>query len=97
MPCLFVVLALMVPRVAMVLIFLLTQWFEAVFANWLWPVLGFVFLPYTTLAYMAAVLNSSGPITSGWLVVIIIAVIADIAHWGGGYRTRRRRVIVVEK
>jgi len=87
----------LVPRVAMVLIFLLTQWYEAVFTNGLWPVLGFVFLPYTTLAYMLVVLNTGGPITLGWLVLILVAIVADIAHWGGGYRTHRRRVIVVKE
>jgi len=64
---------------------------------WLWPVLGFVFLPYTTLAYMWPVLNTGGPITPGWLSLIIIAALADLGHWGGGYRTHRRRVIVIEK
>ena len=91
MPCLLVVIALMVPRVTMVVIFLLTQWFQAAFSDWVWPVLGFVFMPYTTLAYMAAVLNTSGPLTPGWVVLIIIAVVVDMGHWGGGYRWRGRR------
>lgn len=97
MGCLFVILALMVPRVAMLLMFFLTRWFEIVFTNWLWPVLGFVFLPYTTLAYMAAILNTGGTLTPGWLVLIIVAIMADMAHWGGGYRTHRRRVVVVKE
>ena len=48
MPCLLVVIALMVPRVTMICIFLLTQWFQAAFTNLVWPVLGFLFMPYTT-------------------------------------------------
>lgn len=97
MPCLLLVIALLLPRVAMVLIFFFqVRWYEAVFQGWILPVLGFVFLPYTTLAYMAAVLNA-GAVTTGWLVVIILALLADLAHWGGGYRSRRRDVVVVEK
>lgn len=94
MPCLAILLALLVPRVAMVLIFLFTRWFEAAFATWLWPLLGFIFLPYTTLAYMLAVLNTGGVITLGWLVLIIVAVLVDISHFGGGYRVRGRRTII---
>jgi hypothetical protein len=96
MGCLVFLLALLLPRVAMVLIFLFTQWFSAVFETWLLPLLGFIFLPYTTLAYMGAMLNA-GEVTLGWLILIILAVLADVAHWGGGYRTHRRRVVVVKE
>jgi hypothetical protein len=97
MGCLIIILAMLTPRLVLALIFLLTGWFEIVFATWLWPVLGFLFLPYTTLAYMAAVLNTGGAITTGWLALIVIAALADVGHWGGGYRFHRRRVIVINK
>lgn len=93
MGCFIVLFALLLPRAAMVLIFLFTTWFQQVFATWLLPILGFIFLPYTTLAYTAAVLNTGGSITLGWGILIIIAVIADVGHWGGGYRWRRVRVV----
>jgi hypothetical protein len=86
--CLFVVLALLVPRVAMVVVFFFTDWFGRTFDTWLLPLLGFIFLPYTTLAYMGAMLNAGG-ITLGWLVIIILAVLADVGHWGGGGYTHR--------
>jgi hypothetical protein len=96
--CVLIFLALLVPRVTMVAIWLLTTWFQAVFDTLLWPVLGFLFMPYTTLAYMAAVLNNgAGAISPGWLVLIIIAVLADLGHMGGGYRFHRHRVIVVKE
>jgi hypothetical protein len=96
MGCVLVLLALLLPRVTLAAIFLLTSWFQTVFATWMWPVLGFLFMPYTTLAYLAAKLNTgAGEITSGWLVILIIAVVVDLGHWGGGYRVRHRRVIVV--
>lgn len=97
MGCLLVFLALLLPRVAIVVIFLFTRWLHAAFATWLWPVLGFVFLPYATLAYTAAVVNTGGRITLGWLLLIILAVLVDIAHWGGGYRARRKKVVIVHK
>ena len=78
-----------------VFIWLLTPWFN-VFHTRLWPLLGFIFMPYTTLAYMGAML-SAGAITPLWLVLIVIAAIVDIGHWGGGNYYRRRRVIVVRR
>ncbi len=91
MGCLLVLVALFLPRVAIVLIWLFTPWFAAAYDFWVWPVLGFLFLPYTTLAYMAGVLNSAGPMRPGWIILIVIAVLVDIAHWGGSARARRYR------
>ena len=42
-------LALLVPRITIALLWLLTNWFVGVFPNILWPLLGFIFLPLTTL------------------------------------------------
>ncbi|MFW6061612.1 MAG: hypothetical protein ACOC93_02270 [Planctomycetota bacterium] len=89
MPCLIIVLALIAPRLVMFFIWLLTNWFDAAFETDIIPFLGFLFLPYTTLAYMGAMLNAGG-ITIGWLVVIIIAVIVDLGHYGGSRYARRK-------
>ncbi len=89
--CLFIV-ALIAPRLAMVIILLLTDWFGVAFDGVLWPLLGFLFMPYTTLAYMAAVVNA-GAVQGGWLVLLVVAVVVDVGHWGGGgYHARARRV-----
>ena len=85
MGCLLVIIALAVPRLALLVAFLATDWCKRAFEIPLWPVLGFLFMPYTTLAYMAAMLNNNREVTNGWLVLMIIAVVMDIAHWGGGH------------
>jgi len=89
MPCLVVILALAAPRLAMVLIWLLTGWFGQAYGAWLWPLLGFFFMPYTTLAYMGAMLNNSGHVGGGWLVLVVLAVLVDLGVWGGGSKARR--------
>jgi len=81
---------MMLPRLVMVFIFLLTEWFQQAYASWLWPVLGFFFMPYTTLAWMAAMLNTGGTFSAGWVVLIVLAVLADVSHWGGSYHGRAR-------
>jgi hypothetical protein len=86
------------PRVVMFFIFLLTNWFSLAFQNAIWPVLGFFLMPYTTLAYMAAMLNNNHEVSGGWLVLVIIAVIVDLgahersarpAYYRGVYYRRR--------
>ncbi len=84
-------IALLMPRVVMFVIFLTTDWFKSAYETLLWPVLGFLFMPYTTLAYMAAMLNNRGAVTGGWLVLVVIAVLVDFSHFGGGRRVLRRR------
>lgn len=76
MPCLLVAIALLAPRVCMFLIWLLTNWFTRSFDTWYLPVIGIIFLPYTTLAYMAAILNH-GSLDGGWIILLIMGVLAD--------------------
>jgi len=49
MPCLFALLALLAPRIVIVVLWFFTTWFRGVFDNLLWPILGFIFLPTTML------------------------------------------------
>ena len=91
MGCIVAVLALAVPRVVMVGAFLLTDWFGRAFETQVWPLLGFVFMPYATLAYLAAMLNNQHTLSGGWLVLLIVAIVVDVGHWGGGGLTYRRR------
>jgi hypothetical protein len=98
MGCLVTGAALLVPRAVMVLIWLLTDWFARAYETMLWPFVGFLFMPYTTLAYMAAMLHNNYSVRGGWLALVIVAAIVDIGHWGEGgrkvakaRRSRRRR------
>ena len=84
MGCILTVLALLTPRVAIVLIFLLTDWFQVGFETALWPLLGFFFAPYTVLAWMAGELH--GGVEGGWAVLVLVAVIVDLGHLFGGGR-----------
>lgn len=50
MGCIVAIAAVAVPRVVMFLAFLLTDWFGRAVETRLWPLLGFLLMPYTTLA-----------------------------------------------
>lgn len=86
MPCLLVLLALCIPRVVIVLLWLFTHWFNGIFSTPLWPVLGFVFLP-TTLLWFTAVQHWYG---GHWslipLIGIVIALLIDLSPAGGRRR-----------
>ena len=92
MGCIFFLLALITPRLVLFFIWLLTDYFSRSYATLIWPLLGFFFMPYTTLAYMAAMLNNNHQLAGGWVVLLIVAVVVDLGHIGGGrqYATRKR-------
>ncbi|WAC07385.1 MAG: hypothetical protein OS130_14340 [Thermodesulfobacteriota bacterium] len=48
-------------------------------------------MPYTTLAYLAAMLNSNHTLSGGWLALFMVAIVVDAGHWGGGGLQYSRR------
>ena len=89
MPCLLALLMVAFPRIAIVLLYLFTNFFVRPFHNILVLVMGFVFLPLTTIVY-AWIVNVGEPVAGVYLVAIIIAVLADIGLLSGGEHHRRR-------
>ena len=86
MGCLLPIVAIFLPRVAMVFIFLFTNWFAVAYQTVIWPLLGFFLMPYTTLAYMAAMINNHHQLEGGWIVIVIIAVFFDLGGQGRSAR-----------
>jgi hypothetical protein len=86
MPCFFVLLALAVPRLAIALLWFITDWFHGLFDGVLWPILGFVFLP-TTLLWYTAVQHWFGGAWTLWPIVgIVVALLIDLAPARGRQR-----------
>lgn len=91
MPCLGIVLALLTPRLVIVVLVLFTDYIGRAFDTFLWPLLGFFLMPTTTLAY-AWSQNTYGGVEELGLVAVIIAVVLDLGlHGGGGRGIGRRR------
>lgn len=80
MGCL-VIMAMFMPRIVTIFIWILTNWWSQAFVGWFWPFLGFLFMPYTTLAVMAARLNN-GQVSGWWVLLVIIAVLCDLGSDG---------------
>ena len=70
---------------------LFTHYLQRAFHNGLLiPVLGFIFLPLTTLAY-AWMFSTGRPLEGINLIILIVAVVIDMGGWGGGEYHRRSR------
>ena len=88
MPCLFAVLALLTPRIVVVLLWLFSHWFHGVFNSLWWPLLGFVFLP-TTLLWVVAVQHwFGGHWTLSPAVGLVVALMIDLSPASGRKRLR---------
>jgi hypothetical protein len=90
MPCILVILLLAFPRVVMVLMFLTSTYLQRAYHGLLLPVLGFFFLPLTTIVY-AWLVNSHMPLEGINVVFLLIAVVIDLGGMGGGEWHRRSR------
>jgi uncharacterized oligopeptide transporter (OPT) family protein len=90
MPCLLLILVLAFPRVVLAGMFFFSNYLERAYHGLLVPLLGFFFLPLTTLVY-AWLQNSNRPIDGINLLILIVAVVIDLGGLGGGEWHRRRR------
>ena len=77
------------PRVAIVLVVIFSDYIGRAYETLLWPFLGFLVMPLTTLAYAFAI-NSRGSVAGMHLVVVVIAVLMDLGVVGGSAASRRR-------
>ena len=90
MCCIFTTLVLLGPRVAGIFWWIARPliW-QSAFGSWIWPVLGLIFLPWTTLMYV--LVAPAGLIGFDW-VWLTLAVVGDVATYGGGAYGNRSRI-----
>jgi hypothetical protein len=90
MCCFFTTLLLLGPRFAVLIWWLVRPvYFNTIFNTWILPLLGLIFLPWTTLMYL--VVGGAGVVGFDWLW-LGLALIADIASYGGGAYGNRERI-----
>ncbi len=88
--CLVVLISLLGPRLFLIGVWLLTNWYNA-FNSTLVALLGWLFLPYISLAWMFIFFNNGGRIEGGYVVLLILAVLCDIGVFSGGHRSMKNR------
>jgi hypothetical protein len=86
MPCLLVILALAVPRLVCVLLYVFTDWFAGTVQPAILGILAFLFLP-TTLLWYTAVIHWFHGVWGPWQIVgLVIAVLMDVGPLRRGRR-----------
>jgi hypothetical protein len=86
--CLLALAGLISPRLAIGVWWLLdTVRWSGVFDGPIVPILGFLFLPWTTLMW---VWLAPGGVGGVGLLFLLIALIVDVSAWGGGQYARVR-------
>jgi hypothetical protein len=89
--CLFVLIALLSPRLAVLLMWIFTPWVDRAFGPIIWPVLGIIFFPLTTLLYVI-LWNTEGRGVTGWeWFFVIFAALGDLASYARGAYWRQQR------
>jgi hypothetical protein len=90
-PCCLLILVLLFPRVALAVLFLFTRYLAGPFHhNLLLLVVGFIFLPLTTLVY-AWMFHQGMPMEGISLLWLLLAALIDLGMIGGGYRHHQSR------
>ena len=88
MCCVLALLALVGPRVVLALLWIFTNYLNRAFDTFLWPLLGFFFLPWTTIAYAIAQNELGGALNGIGILVLAVGFLFDIGVIGGGSRAR---------
>lgn len=85
MPCLLALLALFIPRVVIILLWLFSTWLQTAFDTLLWPILGFIFAPTVLLWYSVVVNIYDGVWSAVPIIGMVVAVLIDLSP---GWRRR---------
>ncbi len=88
--CLAALLLTLGPRLFLIGVWFFTNWYNA-FDSALVAVLGWVFLPCTSLAWMYVFFQNGGQVEGGYLVLMVLAVLLDIGGVGSGHRSMGKR------
>ncbi len=90
-PCLFLAVILLFPRVTLALMWFYSNYLQRAFhGDYVVPLLGFLFLPLTTLVYVWEA-NNHMPIAGINLLWLLIALLIDLGGLGGGAHRQSRR------
>ena len=93
MPCLFALMAGMFPRLGTIILWLARPAMvnTAFGGSWLWPILGIIFLPFTTLMYIILMQGVGGLTGWDWLW-IVFAVMIDVMHYSSTAYSNRNQI-----
>ena len=90
MPCCLALIATCTPRFVLVLLWIFSDYVGRAYETLWVPILGFFFLPTTTLAYAWAI-NTHEQVKGFPLAVVVFAALIDLGGFGGGASSTRKK------
>ena len=91
MGCLVLLASMISPRLALVLVWIFTDFVDRAYDSFIVPFIGLLVMPWTTLIYALAYAPRVGVTGWGWFFVIL-GVIADLSSWAENARRNREYV-----
>ena len=88
--CLIALLAMASPRIAIFFVWLFTDRMAVAFSSFWIAFVGFLVLPWTTLAWAFAYQPVKGVTGFGWIIVAF-AFFVDVSSYAGSAQARRER------
>jgi hypothetical protein len=90
MGCIIALAGAFFPRLVIVILVVAGDYIGRAYETWIWPLLGFFFMPCTTLAY--AIARNEGGGLQGWFVALfVVAILLDLGFIGGGSDSVKKR------
>lgn len=93
MPLLLGCLALLFPRMMIILLVIFSDYIGRAYQNDVWAFLGFFFAPLTTLCY-AWIINSHGTVDGLYILAFAFAIVFDLGLIGGSGRATKKRMAI---
>jgi hypothetical protein len=87
--CLFILASAISPRLGVFILWAFTDRMSIAFDKWWWAALGFIFLPWTTLAFALVYAPVQGVTGFGW-VIVAFAFVVDLSVHFGSAKSRNR-------
>jgi hypothetical protein len=84
MPCLIALFALISPRLALFFVWIFSDMLSDAYDSWILPLLGFLLLPWTTLAYAVMWDTGTNDVSGFEWFIVALAFLADLASYAGG-------------
>jgi hypothetical protein len=88
MGCLVLLLAVISPRLALVVMAIFSNILGRSFDSWVLPLIGFFLLPWTTLGYAIVWELGTNRVTGIEWFFVVLAFLADLGSYAGGARGR---------
>lgn len=89
--CLLAAVGSFFPRIALALMWIFTNYVDRAFSGFLLPLLGLVFLPYTTIMFCLAYSPAAGGVVGANWIWVFLGLFLDFAAYGSGRYGQTRR------